>query len=178
MSGGQTVLLCLVVQICVSRALSTLCCSGMPADACVLPCQALSNITWACARVGHYNEELFDAVAARVAVRWDDICNFDLGSLAWGLGKAYGELGVTGPSLEHKERESAIMRYLAEKPVREQVSCCTCSLVTPDLNVTLQPYLATHLADALCALWGHSINNDYSEMDMAWLTWLGCLLRH
>ncbi|CAL8470056.1 g9598 [Coccomyxa elongata] len=82
--------------------------------------RALSNITWACARVGHYNEELFDAVAARVAVRWDDICSFDLGSLAWGLGKAYGELGVKGPSLEHEERESAIMRYLAEKPVREQ----------------------------------------------------------
>ena len=119
-------------------------------DPWVLPSQAFSNITWACARVGHYNEELFDTVAARVAGRWDDICSFDLGSLAWGLGKAYGELGVKGPSLEHEEREAAIMHYLSEKPVREQVSLLLLlPCIPPHLHSVyhMSPHLVTHLAE-------------------------------
>lgn len=121
-------LLCLV-QICIFHASPT-------SDPWMLPCQALSNFTWACARVGHYNEELFDVVAARVAGKLDDICSFDLGSLAWGLGKAYGELGVKGPSLKHEERESAIMRYLSEKPVRERVGLLhMLPCITPDLHL-------------------------------------------
>ena len=32
--------------------------------------QALSNLVWACARVEHYNEALFDAAAKRIAQSW------------------------------------------------------------------------------------------------------------
>ena len=36
--------------------------------------QALSNLVWACARVDHYNEALFDAAAGRVAQSWRQLC--------------------------------------------------------------------------------------------------------
>ena len=84
--------------------------------------QALSNMTWACARMGHYDEKLFDAVAARVAVSWEHIFSWDLGNYAWGLGKAYGELGIQGSALANEDREMAIHRYLSDNPSRYRVS--------------------------------------------------------
>ena len=36
--------------------------------------QALSNLVWACARVDHYDEALFDAAAGRVAHTWRQLC--------------------------------------------------------------------------------------------------------
>ncbi len=83
--------------------------------------QALSNMTWACARVDHYDEKLFDAIAARVATSWEHIFNWDLGNYAWGLGKAYGELGIQGSALADEDRERAISRYLSDNPVRNKV---------------------------------------------------------
>ncbi|BDA44072.1 probable RAP domain-containing protein, chloroplastic at C-terminar half [Coccomyxa sp. Obi] len=152
--------------------------------------RALSNITWACARVGHYNEELFDVVAARVARRWDDICSFDLGSLAWGLGKAYGEFGVKGPSLEHEERQSAIMRYLAEKPVREQALRAIKEAALHDLgslNMRTVSNIAYGFASA--TFWDEQLMDALAQraIDLAWqgnmqtlamLLWAFSTLRH
>lgn len=101
---------------------------------CASP-QALSTLAWGCARANHYDEEMFDKVAAWVAANWEHIPAFDLGNFAWGLGKAYGEHGVLskGCMLAEDERRPAILRFINAMPIRLQVGHHANSTCLPSL---------------------------------------------
>lgn len=81
--------------------------------------QALSHLLWACGKAEHWDERLFDMVAARVVANRTAVGHVDLGNFAWGLGKAFSELASQGCSTTVKEK--AIKRYLSENPVRLKV---------------------------------------------------------
>jgi hypothetical protein len=83
--------------------------------------QALSNLVWACAKVEHWDERLFDLFASRLVAHKEDLCPLDLGNYAWGLGKAYSELASRACRPTDDVFEKAYHRYLTEKPIRMQV---------------------------------------------------------